>query len=1355
MLYSFARRSGVLHSGKAAALLAGKSEPDIPVATLARAWGVSEFRDRLATVATVLKCALLTCTLLQACFTAVAAVAQDGSMPIPLLEEQLLKEDVADLAKAARQQGDPSRGAILFYQPYLTCTKCHSMDEATTPLGPDLTKPNKEATDTYLVEAVLQPSSAIKKGYEPMIVITDKGKSLTGLLVEEGDAAVVLRDPAKDGELITIPDENIDDLIPGKLSVMPAGLTNGLANRQQFLDLVRYLMEIAEKGPQRARQLEPPAHLYALPPIPEYEKDIDHAGMIADLDDEAFQRGRAVYERLCVNCHGTKDQPGSLPTSLRFASGTFKHGFDPHTMYETLTKGYGMMMPQTWMVPQQKYDVIHYIREAYLKEHNPTQYARVDPAYLDQLPEGTSRGPEPTIMEPWVTMDYGPNLNATYEVGSDGTNFAYKGIAVRLDPGPGGVSRGRYWMLYEHDTLRVAAAWSGEGFIDWNAIMMNGRHGVHPRVVGQVHMANPTGPGWANPADGSFADVRLRGRDDRRYGPLPRQWARYKGTYHYGNRVILAYTVGEADILEMPGVETGGDVPVFTRTFNIGPRRTDLILQVARHPRRAGFQPAEHTADVVFVGRQAGAAEQGASAPLHFDGKTGVQVAESDDFDLTHSDYTVQARIKTRDGGTVFSKTQPAGQWVPDGKAFFVRGGKLVFDIGWVGAVSSRRSVDDGRWHDVAMTYEQETGRVRLYVDGRLDGEGRLRPKADVSGHVVRIGYAAPNFPRPKTFFEGQLDHVAFYARAMSEEEIAALVSAGGSDDALVARWQPADSPGSEVRDRSGNGHDGRVLRGAVSGGHEGMIVAGVRRFGSEPNWQVSADGNLRLRIAAGREPLKFVLWSAAADSSDQVDATARTEPGDAARVDLEALTRGGPLRWPERLAVQGTLGQEDGPFAVDVLTHPARNPWLAQTRFTGFDFFPDGTRGAVCSWDGDVWMVRGVDQPEQGLTWQRIASGMFQPLGLKIVDGQIYVACRDQICILRDKNGDGETDFYECFNSDHQVTEHFHEFAMGLQTDDDGNFYYAKGARHAKTALVPQHGTLLRVSKDGQRTDILARGFRAPNGVCINPDRTLFVTDQEGHWMPKNRINLITAEPRVYGNHWGYHDLTDSSDELTEQPICWITNSMDRSPAELVWVDSDAWGPLNGTLLNTSYGYGMIYTVPHETIDGRMQGGVCPFPLKPFPTGIMRPRFHPQNGQLYVCGMFAWAGNQHEPGGFFRVRYTGKPVYLPVGLQARKRGIAVTFSSRLDRDVATDTENYAVQTWTIRRSAKYGSDHYNEERSKITGATLSDDGKSVFLEIPDIHPTRCMEVKYWLRGAEGEDFSGTIHNTIHELGSD
>ena len=203
----------------------------------------------------------------------------------------------------------------------------------------------------------------------------------------------------------------------------------------------------------------------------------------------------------------------------------------------------------------------------------------------------------------------------------------------------------------------------------------------------------------------------------------------------------------------------------------------------------------------------------------------------------------------------------------------------------------------------------------------------------------------------------------------------------------------------------------------------------------------------------------------------------------------------------------------------------------------------------------------------------------------LKVINDQIFVTCRDQLVRLHDLDGDGEIDHYECFNNDHQVTEHFHEFAMGLETDAQGNFYYAKSARHAKTALVPHHGTLLKISADGSKTEIVANGFRAANGVCINGDGSFFVTDQEGHWTPKNRINWVTPG-KFYGNYMGYHDRSNADSEM-EQPLVWSTNGFDRSPAELLWVTSDRWGPIEGSLLNISYGMGQTFVAPHEKVAG------------------------------------------------------------------------------------------------------------------------------------------------------------------------
>jgi len=1283
-------------------------------------------------------------------------------------EERLQAVAPTALVRAAREQGDATRGAIVFYQPHVGCTRCHIAEKEDNRLGPDLTKLPKDVTDVQLLESVLWPSKVIREGYEPVTVLTKTGLVITGVLESQDESKVVVRDAAKDFKTVEFARADLITVGHGETSIMPGGQVNVLTSQQQFLDLLLYLIEIREGGPDRARDLEPPPSLYAARPLPEYESRIDHAGMIKDLDGAAAKRGQKIYERLCVNCHGTHSEPGSLPNSRRFATEPFKNGHDPYAQYQTLTRGFGMMVAQTWMVPKQKYDVIHYIREAYLKRDNPSQYSEADAAYLASLPTGDTRGPEPSNIVPWTQMDYGPNQMMTLEVGRDAKNFAYKGNAIRLDAGPGGISRGRYWMLFDYDTLRVAAAWSGDEFCDWNSIHFNGRHAIHPRVVGTVHLENPTGPGWGRPSDESFEDIRLVGRDNRIYGPLPRRWAQYRGMYYHGPNTIIEYTVGDTRLLEMPGVLTSTLEPVFTRTLDIGPRSRDLVLQVG-HRSEPGVQLTRRADGAVLFGPplvDEPAAQQivkeGPSGRVRFKGATRV---EAEGLELHRTDFTVTARIRTKKGGTILSCMNKTDEWHRDGMTWFVSGGRLTYDIGWVGAFRGGRRVADGKWHDVAVTWRQRDGALRFFVDGEPDDRtGRLEPERQLQKTVVRVGATAADFPKP-SFFNGDIADVRVFGRILTDDEVATTArSKPAVPEGLLARWDPSESVNGVVTDRSGNERDGTVRTGKprpVEQKAEGWLVAGTEGDGGAVKW-LADGGDLRLRIPAGDQPLRFTLWFATAEKHSDVQPLVETIVIDDPGPNLTAKTKGGPSRWPDVLTAEATIGPDDDAFALDVLTMPAANPWFCRMRLTGFDFLPGGDQAIVCAWDGSVWLVKGLAKlPEtrpdaEGerkveISWRRIASGLFQPLGLKVVDGKVYVACRDQICVLHDLNGDEEVDWYECFNNDHQVTDHFHEFAMGLQVDDDGNFLYAKSARHALPALVPHHGTLLRVSKDGLRTEILANGFRAANGTCINPDGTYIVTDQEGHWTPKNRINYI-KEGGFYGNMYGYHDVTDEADDAMEQPLCWITNSFDRSPAELLWVTSDRWAPLKGQLLNLSYGYGMVYVVPHEKIDGQAQGGMCELPIKRSRTGIMRGRFHPDDGQLYTCGMFAWAGSQQKPGGFYRLRYTGKPVHLPVDLKAYKKGITIKFSGDLDPESAGDAKNYRVKIWGLKRTKNYGSPHVNERALDVTRARVEADRRTVHLEIPDIETTWCMEIRYKIRSAEGKTIDSKIHNTIHVL---
>lgn len=865
--------------------------------------------------------------------------------------------------------------------------------------------------------------------------------------------------------------------------------------------------------------------------LEEIESNVDHAGIISDADRDGYKRGERIYSSNCINCHGNDEIEGSIPLSTKFWAQDLKSGSDAYSMYQTISRGYGSMPPQPVLTPQQKYDVISYIRQKYIKDREQGDFVVSTPGYLAGLPEGTSRGPETKPYQPWADMNYGNFFINTYELVDEKTgierfhspgpspypdenylknNFAYKGIAVRLDKGQGGVSKGKAWMMFDHDLMRVAGGWTGNGFIDWNGILLNDKHETYPRTIGKLHFETPVGPGWANPETGSFKDPRFRARDGRAFGPLPKKWANYKGLYHYEDEVIISYSVGKANVLEKLGMEYHDRDTIFTRTLDISPSRSILKMRVA---------------------------------PDHLN----VQIIGS---------------------GASLSK---------------------------------------------------EGGFVMLHVE---------KAKA----------------------------------------------------------------------------------------------------------------ANVKLYIAA-----------------TDVDDYLKLETSKIAPEALQRYTTDtGAPHYPEILKSTITKGSDQGTFAVDLLTPPFENPWSSRMKLSGIDFMKDSNKAVACTTDGDIWLISGLTNDTGQLSWQRIGSGLFQPLGIKVLNDEIYVICRDQLVLLRDFNGDMETDFYESFNHDHQVTDHFHEFAMGLQADKEGNLYYAKSGRHAREALIPQHGTLLKVSKDGSKTDIIATGFRAANGVCINPDGSFLVTDQQGYWNPMNRINWVDGKGKFYGNMWGYNPPKDSTRVAMEQPMVWLDMEFDRSPSELLWVDSKKWGPLNGSLLSFSYGFGKIQLVLNEKVKGQMQGGVIDLPGIKFLTGVMRGRFNPGDGQLYACGMSAWGTNQMlRGGGMYRIRYTGKPLTTPVDIKTTTSGITLQFDSKLDLQNSTDIKNYVIKTWDLKRSRKYGSDRYNQQVLPVSKAEILKDGKSVKLFLKEMKPVDVMTISYDIFNTTQLPLKGTVQSTIHNLGAE
>ena len=543
-----------------------------------------------------------------------------------------------------------------------------------------------------------------------------------------------------------------------------------------------------------------------------------------------------------------------------------------------------------------------------------------------------------------------------------------------------------------------------------------------------------------------------------------------------------------------------------------------------------------------------------------------------------------------------------------------------------------------------------------------------------------------------------------------------------------------------------------------------------------------TTDGRMVVTIARGTPATRFKIVHAERALTPEVVRSI------AAPADLTPLTRGGPKLFPVVFAVKGQLDPAAATktYAVDVVPLPSENPWKSPTRFGGFDFFPDGKQIAASTWNGDVWVADGIDQDLERVRWRRFASGLFQTLGLKIVDGLVYTQGRDQITRLHDLNNDGEADYYECFNNDVRITEGFHEFSFDLQTDSAGNFYFSKampvnqGGR-GFMPWTPHNGTVMKVSKDGSKLEVVAWGLRGPGGVGVSPDGVITTGENEGTWVPQckitwtppGKVTFNGVVPGRWENRLWAGPLPGAPTDY-DRPLMWLPYHADNSSGSQVWVpENTKWDPRHaGEMLHLSYGKSSIFRVMKEEVNGVVQGGAYRLPID-VSAAVMRARFHPQNGHLYVMGFRGWQTNGRDA--FQRVRYTGVTVPQPVGIHAHRNGLLVRFSAPLDPKTAEDPSRYSISKWNYVWSSQYGSGRFSidqrdlaaEERAQtvtskgahnqidtvtVGAAKLLDDGRSVFLYLPKMTPAMQMELKLDLTDPKGAPVRETIYSTVHEM---
>lgn len=455
----------------------------------------------------------------------------------------------------------------------------------------------------------------------------------------------------------------------------------------------------------------------------------------------------------------------------------------------------------------------------------------------------------------------------------------------------------------------------------------------------------------------------------------------------------------------------------------------------------------------------------------------------------------------------------------------------------------------------------------------------------------------------------------------------------------LVAR-----APGKAKRER-----DGITIR-------DGEHVVAAKIIGGEKLAFGRRDGNLYVEIPAG-DATRFKVSYVVGDLSAAEAFFRDVAKGESTAANIGELIRGGARRWKETFTTAGKLGGQAGAYSLDDLPTPVR-PYGSWMRLSAIDFFEDG-RAAVATLPGDVWIVSWEDDDISQITWRRFASGLYEPLGLKVVDGEIYVRGRDRITRLHDVNGDGEADYYENFHSHGPIGPGYHAFIFDLNTDKDGNFWYVISGRKA-----PSIGEVIKLSPDGKRFEVVATHFRHPNGMGYGgPHGWVTISDNDEGKYPAGA--WIVRQGQSYG--W--------NGPRTQPFLYVLPPKVDTSSAAQCWADAKRWGPLSGALIHTSYSTSSIcYVLTQDTQPNASGFAVhMPFGLK---SGPLRLRVNPRDGQMYIACQRGWDSNAAVDGMIHRVRYTGHDAYLVTGAKATKAGVQLTFSCPLDAKTV-DFQNF------------------------------------------------------------------------------
>ncbi|WP_430790277.1 family 16 glycoside hydrolase [Actinoplanes sp. G11-F43] len=382
---------------------------------------------------------------------------------------------------------------------------------------------------------------------------------------------------------------------------------------------------------------------------------------------------------------------------------------------------------------------------------------------------------------------------------------------------------------------------------------------------------------------------------------------------------------------------------------------------------------------------------------------------------------------------------------------------------------------------------------------------------------------------------------------------------------------------------------------------------------------------------------------------------------------------------------------------------------------------------------DGKVYLVENVTGKTGpgSVKYKEIASGLKEPMGVAVVDGMVYVSQKHELTELRDTDGDQVLDTRRTV-AVWPFGGNFHEFAFGMLYRN-GNFYLNLsvsinlGGATTDPQPAPGRGTHIVVNRKSGEVTTVAGGLRTPNGIGWGPNNSIYVTDNQGGWLPSSK--LVKIQDKAFYNHYTNPDGPYDSQPVT-RPVLWLPqNQIGNSPSTPVFLDS---GPYRNQVLIGDVTYGGLQRAALETVNGVEQGAVFRH-TQGLEAGINRVSIGP-DGAIYVGGLGA-DGNWGQEGklrfGLQKLTPNGTSVFDMKTMKATTDGFKIEYTEPLSDDtVAKLATAYQIEQWRYAATEQYGGPQVDLEKLPVTAAKVSSDRKTVTLTVPGLRRDRVVHLR-------------------------